>query len=91
MESSFRYDKALSRVHKNRNGGKMYVQDKIEEYSDKIFKLLDDGAHIYFCGLKGMMPGIQETLRRVAEERGENWDEKLLQLKKNKRWHVEVY
>ncbi|KAJ3707170.1 hypothetical protein LUZ61_010875 [Rhynchospora tenuis] len=88
---NFRYDKALSRQEKNKSGGKMYVQDKIEEYSDEIFKLLDSGAHIYFCGLKGMMPGIQTTLKRVAEERGENWDEKLSQLKKNKQWHVEVY
>ncbi|KAG6536300.1 hypothetical protein ZIOFF_001353 [Zingiber officinale] len=88
---NFRYDKALSREQQNKNGGKMYVQDKIEEYSDEIFKLLDGGAHIYFCGLKGMMPGIQDTLKRVAEQRGENWDAKLTQLKKNKQWHVEVY
>ncbi|CAA7046986.1 unnamed protein product [Microthlaspi erraticum] len=44
---NFRYDKALSREEKNKKGGKMYVQDKIEEYSDEIFKLLDSGAHIY--------------------------------------------
>ncbi|QHN86737.1 Ferredoxin--NADP reductase, root isozyme [Arachis hypogaea] len=88
---NFRYDKALSREQKNRSGGKMYVQDKIKEYSDEIFKLLDNGAHIYFCGLKGMMPGIQDTLKKVAEQRGENWEEKLSQLKKNKQWHVEVY
>lgn len=88
---NFRYDIALSREQKNKNGGKMYVQDKIEEYSDEIFKLLDGGAHIYFCGLKGMMPGIQETLKRVAEQRGESWEEKLAQLKKKKQWHVEVY
>ncbi|KAI6703349.1 hypothetical protein NL676_012485 [Syzygium grande] len=88
---NFRYDTALSREQKNKKGGKMYVQDKIEEYSDEIFKLLDGGAHIYFCGLKGMMPGIQETLKRVAEERGMSWEEKLSQLKKNKQWHVEVY
>ncbi|ONM51298.1 Ferredoxin--NADP reductase [Zea mays] len=88
---NFRYDKALSREQKNKSGGKMYVQDKIEEYSDEIFRLLDGGAHIYFCGLKGMMPGIQDTLKKVAEQRGESWDQKLSQLKKNKQWHVEVY
>lgn len=88
---NFRYDTALSREHKNKRGGKMYVQDKIEEYSDEIFELLDKGAHIYFCGLKGMMPGIQDTLKRVAEERGESWDERFSQLKKKKQWHVEVY
>lgn len=87
----FRYVRALSREQKNGNGGKMYVQDRIEEHSDEVFKLLDGGAHIYFCGLKGMMPGIQETLKRVAEKRGESWDEKLAQLKKKRQWHVEVY
>ncbi|VFQ97394.1 unnamed protein product [Cuscuta campestris] len=88
---NFRYDRALSREQKNKRGGKMYVQDKIEEYSDTMFKLLDEGAHIYFCGLKGMMPGIQDTLKRVAEDRGETWESKLSQLKRNKQWHVEVY
>lgn len=88
---NFRYDIALSREQKNQHGGKMYVQDKIEEYSDEIFQLLDEGSHIYFCGLKGMMPGIQDTLKRVADQKGLNWDEKLSQLKKNKQWHVEVY
>ncbi|XP_073395423.1 ferredoxin--NADP reductase, root isozyme, chloroplastic-like [Physcomitrium patens] len=69
----------------------MYVQDKIEDYSEELFNLLDTGAHIYFCGLRGMMPGFQVTLQRVAESRGEKWDEKLAKLKKNKQWHVEVY
>ena len=87
----FRYDIALSREQRNKNGGKMYVQDKIEEYGDELFQLLDEGAHMYFCGLKGMMPGIQETLKRVAEQKGINWEEKLSTLKKNKQWHVEVY
>lgn len=35
----------------------MYIQDKVEEYADEVFDLLNNGAHIYFCGLKGMMPG----------------------------------
>lgn len=29
--------------------------------------LQDNGAHIFFCGLKGMMPGIQEMLERVSK------------------------
>ena len=52
MPAKYRYDLALSREHKNAAGGKMYVQDKVEEYADEIFERLDDGAHIYFCGLK---------------------------------------
>ena len=88
---NFKYDIALSREQKNSHGGKLYVQDKMEEYSEQLFDLLDDGAHIYFCGLRGMMPGIQDMLKRVAESRGESWETKLAGLKKNKQWHVEVY
>lgn len=64
--NNFRVDYALSREQTNKAGGKMYIQDKMEEYADEIFDRLSKGAHIYFCGLKGMMPGIQETLERVA-------------------------
>ena len=35
------------------------------EYADELFERLDSGAHIYFCGLKGMMPGIQDMLAKV--------------------------
>ncbi|MCO5579249.1 hypothetical protein L7F22_033103 [Adiantum nelumboides] len=88
---NFRYDIALSREQKSRSGGKMYMQDRIEEYGNEVFDLLDKGVHIYFCGLKGMMPGIQDTLKKISEQRGLNWDENLVALKKNKQWHVEVY
>lgn len=39
---TFRLDYALSREQKNRKGGKMYIQDKMEEYADEIFTLLDE-------------------------------------------------
>merc|ERR1740127_166535 len=67
---NFRLDYALSREATNAKGGKMYIQDKVEEYSDEIFNRLDNGAHIYFCGLKGMMPGIQDMLKGVCESKG---------------------
>merc|ERR1711967_123980 len=84
----FRADYALSREQKNRNGGKMYIQDKMEEYADEIFDLLDNGAHIYFCGLKGMMPGIQEMLENVCAEKGLEYKEWLEGLKSKEQWHV---
>merc|ERR1719313_973439 len=87
----FRYDVALSREQTNKDGGKMYIQDKVEEYSDEIFDRLDKGAHIYFCGLKGMMPGIQDMLKKVATTKGLDYDEFTKKLKKNGQWHVEVY
>ena len=88
---NFRLDYALSREQTNSKGGKMYIQDKVEEYSDEVFEKLEKGAHIYFCGLKGMMPGIQDMLKGVAQKKGLNYDEWLKGLKAKKQWHVEVY
>mmetsp|Transcript_5864 Transcript_5864/g.13662 ORF Transcript_5864/g.13662 Transcript_5864/m.13662 type:complete len:617 (-) Transcript_5864:197-2047(-) len=88
---NFRIDYALSREQNNAKGGKMYIQDKVEEYADEVFTKLENGAHIYFCGLKGMMPGIQAMLKEVAQTKGLDYDEWLKKLKKNKQWHVEVY
>jgi ferredoxin--NADP+ reductase len=88
---NFRYDVALSREQTNKDGGKMYIQDRVEEYADEIFDRLEKGAHIYFCGLKGMMPGIQDMLAKVAKAKGLNYDEFIKKLKKNGQWHVEVY
>eukprot|EP00798_Chlamydomonas_sp_ICE-L_P013125 gene13125-3445_t len=83
----FRLDYALSREAKNKKGGKMYIQDKIEEYADEIFDLLDNyGAHMYFCGLKGMMPGINDMLAGVCKTKGIEYGEF-----HNDQWHVEVY
>lgn len=87
----FRVDYALSREQKNKKGGKMYIQDKVEEYADQVFDLLANGAHIYFCGLKGMMPGIQDMLKNVAARKNLDFDEWLKDLKEKNQWHVEVY
>ena len=69
----------------------MYIQDKVEEYADDIFTRLEGGAHIYFCGLKGMMPGIQAMLEDVCKAKEIDYGEFLTELKKNGQWHVEVY
>lgn len=89
--NNFRLDYALSREQENKSGGKMYIQDKVEEYADEVFEKLENGAHIYFCGLKGMMPGIQDMLKSVAEKKGLEYEGWLQGLKAKKQWHVEVY
>merc|ERR1719298_60189 len=80
---NFRLDYALSREQTNKKGGKMYIQDKVEEYADEIFERLDKGAHIYFCGLKGMMPGINDMLETVCKSKQLNFEEKQKEWKKN--------
>ena len=88
---NFRVDYALSREQTNVDGGKMYIQDKVKEYSDEVFERMDNGAHMYFCGLKGMMPGITEMLEGVSAKKGINWEDKLKEWKEKGQWHVEVY
>jgi len=88
---NFKLDYALSREQTNVDGGKMYIQDKVKEYSDEIFDRMDKGAHMYFCGLKGMMPGITEMLEGVCTKKGLVFEEKLKEWKKAGQWHVEVY
>merc|ERR1711998_431485 len=88
---NFRVDYALSREQKNKDGGKMYIQDKVAEYADEIFTKMDNGAHMYFCGLKGMMPGILEMLEAVSKQKGLVFEDKLKEWKKAGQWHVEVY
>jgi len=88
---NFRLDYALSREQTNADGGKMYIQDKVKEYADEVFDRMDKGAHIYFCGLKGMMPGITEMLEGVAKAKGLAWEDVQKKWKSNGQWHVEVY
>ena len=61
---------AISREHTKAEGGKVYVQDRMAEHAEELFERLDQGAHIYFCGLKGMMPGILDTLQARGRGRG---------------------
>ena len=39
---NFKLDYALSREQKNKDGGKMYIQDKVGEYSDEVFTRMDN-------------------------------------------------
>ena len=70
----------------------MYIQDRVLEYADEIFALIENPkTHIYLCGLKGMEPGIDEAMSSAAASKGIVWSELRPQLKKAGRWHVETY
>lgn len=62
--------------------GVVTIDRQVEEYGDEVFDKLSKGAHIYFCGLKGMMPGILNMLQSVAESKKLNWESFLGDLKK---------
>jgi ferredoxin--NADP+ reductase len=83
---------AISREMTNKeNGGKLYVQDVLKENAIELFAKLEAGAVIYFCGLKGMMPGILLALEEVATSQGIDWSTTLKKYQSNHQWHVEVY
>jgi len=89
---NFRYTKAISREQQNAKGGRMYIQDRVLEYADEIFAMIENPkTHVYMCGLRGMEPGIDEAMTAAAAAKGLDWSELRPQLKKAERWHVETY
>ena len=83
---------AISREQTNAEGGRMYVQHRLQEHATTLFNLLKDTkTSIFMCGLRGMEPGVMEGLAAAAASQNINWDDFLAQLKAEKRWHVEVY
>jgi len=87
----FRLTLAISREQTNPAGGRLYVQDRITEHAEELFERMANGAHLYLCGLKGMQPGIEAALQAAAEARGLVFKDWIKALKKEKRYHVEVY
>lgn len=89
---NFRLTYAISREQQNEDGSKMYVQSRVSEYADELFEMIQQPkTHVYMCGLKGMEPPISETFTQEAEKRDMHWDDLRKQMKKEHRWHVEVY
>lgn len=71
---------------------KMYVQDRIRERADKVFKMLtDDNAYIYICGLKGMEAGVLEAFRDICRANGIDWEALRPQILAKGRFHIETY
>jgi ferredoxin--NADP+ reductase len=83
---------AISREQKNVDGGKMYIQSRIQENADKLWELVQrENTHVYICGLKGMEGGIDEGMAAAAIKHDVQWSEYQRGLKKAGRWHVETY
>lgn len=75
---------------------KVYVQDRVAEYSAKVLKMLDAGANMYICGKAGMAREvdmkIEEAKARSAGEMTESevkaWTDAL---KKRGKWRADVW
>ncbi|MGB8697897.1 MAG: ferredoxin-NADP reductase [Thermosynechococcaceae cyanobacterium] len=83
---------AISREQQNAQGGKMYIQHRIQENADQLWDLVQkENTHTYICGLKGMEGGIDEGMSAASSKFGVDWSEYRRSLKKSGRWHVETY
>lgn len=75
---------------------KIYVQNRLVERQKEVYEWLEKGANIYLCGdMKQMARDVQKTLVRIFETEGgmtpEKAEDYLRQLKKQKRFQLDVY
>ncbi|OEH76008.1 hypothetical protein cyc_06148 [Cyclospora cayetanensis] len=82
---------AYSREMKAPGGGKLYVQHLIDEDGGAIIDLLQQGAVMYTCGRRDMLPPIKSALQAAAERCNMAFEPFLKQLVATKRWRTEVY
>jgi len=88
----FRFDYAISDEEKRPDGSSMYVQHRVMEYIEDVWPMVKDPkTHVYMCGLKGMATGLQEAFGPSAEKEGLDVKEYIKAMKKEDRYHVEVY
>lgn len=75
---------------------KVYVQHRLYENAQHVYKWLEQGAVIYVCGdEKQMAHDVDQTLRQIVEEQGGKTEEEVAeffdQLKAEKRYQRDVY
>ncbi|KAK0124788.1 hypothetical protein ONS96_008669 [Cadophora gregata f. sp. sojae] len=87
---------AFSRTEKSTRGGKMYVQDRVEERAADVVRLLmEENAYFYICGSASMARDVAKRLGECLRERL-GWDEDRLRewtegMRRGKRWQEDVW
>jgi sulfite reductase (NADPH) flavoprotein alpha-component len=71
---------------------KVYVQHRMLEHADEIFKMLEAGAHFYVCGdARRMAKDVDSALREIAQNNGKDADEYMKALKDQGRYQRDIY
>ena len=108
FQSDFLYQVEWQRYLENKNLEKMevafsrdqeekvYVQHKLLENQQEIFKWMEDGAYFYLCGdMKYMAKDVNKTLLEIIQKQGgvsrEKAEEYVKKLKREKRFQTDVY
>lgn len=83
-----RIDTAFSRDQAE----KVYVQHRIREHGEDIWRWLEDGAHVYVCGdAKRMAADVDQALQDVAARHGVDGKAFVTELMKAGRYQKDVY
>lgn len=87
-----RLDLAFSRDQDH----KIYVQDRMLEHSEELWRWLEGGAYFYVCGdAKRMAKDVEAALVSIAQSQGGLTEEEALRyvkdLRKKKRYQKDVY
>lgn len=87
-----RLDYAISEEQKNANGDKMYIQTRMAQHGEELWKRIkDDNTFVYMSGLASMEAGIDSFMTDLAKRHGHDWKHYKRDLKQEGRWNVEVY
>ena len=75
---------------------KVYVQHKLKENQQEVFKWLEEGAYFYLCGdMKYMAKDVNKTLLEIIQSQGgvsrEKAEEYVKKLKRERRFQSDVY
>jgi sulfite reductase (NADPH) flavoprotein alpha-component len=75
---------------------KIYVQHKLLENKEEVFKWIEEGAYFYLCGdMKYMAKDVNKTLLKIIKEQGGISEAKAVEyvkkLKREKRFQSDVY
>ncbi|CDJ35937.1 ferredoxin NADP+ oxidoreductase, putative [Eimeria mitis] len=82
---------ALSREANAPDGGRLYVQHLMERDGDLLLRLLREGAPLYLCGRKDMVPPIKGAIQAACLRHQVDFASFFKSLISSKRWKVEVY
>ena len=85
-------DVAFSRDQKQ----KIYVQHKLQENQEEVYKWIQEGAYLYLCGdVNKMAKSVNQTLLDIVQKQGEMTEEEarkfIKQLKREKRFQTDLY
>ena len=70
----FAAEGVLDHVHlvtsRERPGHREYVQDRLREQAELVWRLLEAGGYVYVCGSQAMREGVRDAFVDIVGERG---------------------